>query len=221
MFLWTDPITGRPCNRIRVLGSVDLFGKDFDSSVDRVSKCGPVPIESYGSGRLFSGAAGMIFSPRREDNPMTTIRTILHPTDFSATSELAFAYACELARSYKARLIALHVVQPVVPVAVDGILVPIDVDELQREAQARFQQLPPATSGVDFERLVREGPAGRTIVQVAEELGGRSHRHWDPRPHWHRSSAPRKCGRGSTAKSPVPNLDRPVTATSNWRSCAG
>jgi len=113
----------------------------------------------------------MIFSPRREDNPMTTIRTILHPTDFSATSELAFAYACELARSYKARLIALHVVQPVVPVAVDGILVPIDVDELQREAQARFQQLPPATSGVDFERLVREGPAGRTIVQVAAELG--------------------------------------------------
>jgi universal stress protein A len=40
---------------------------------------------------------------------MTTIRTILCPTDFSAEAEAAFDLACSLARAYSALLIVLHV----------------------------------------------------------------------------------------------------------------
>lgn len=40
---------------------------------------------------------------------MQPIRTILHPTDFSPRAEQAYRVARSLARSYKARLVVLHV----------------------------------------------------------------------------------------------------------------
>jgi nucleotide-binding universal stress UspA family protein len=43
---------------------------------------------------------------------MLSLATILHPTDFSDHSELAFRLACALARDYNARLILLHVISP-------------------------------------------------------------------------------------------------------------
>ena len=45
---------------------------------------------------------------------MLCIRTILHPTDFSPTSAVAYHVARALARDYKARLVVVHVV-PVPP----------------------------------------------------------------------------------------------------------
>ncbi len=47
---------------------------------------------------------------------MPTIRTILHPTDFSADSRPAFEAACSFAGDYGARLILLHVGPPSVTV---------------------------------------------------------------------------------------------------------
>jgi nucleotide-binding universal stress UspA family protein len=43
---------------------------------------------------------------------MSAIKTILHPTDFSAPAEYAFKLACSLARDLKAHLILLHVNPP-------------------------------------------------------------------------------------------------------------
>jgi len=40
---------------------------------------------------------------------MLSIRTILHPTDFSDHSALAFGVVCALARDYGACLVVLHV----------------------------------------------------------------------------------------------------------------
>jgi len=40
---------------------------------------------------------------------MLPIRTILHPTDFSESSDQAFQMACALARDYGASLVVLHV----------------------------------------------------------------------------------------------------------------
>jgi len=44
---------------------------------------------------------------------MLAIRAILHPTDFSERSQLAFRLACSLARDYGARLILVHVSPPI------------------------------------------------------------------------------------------------------------
>ena len=39
---------------------------------------------------------------------MSTVNTILHPTDFSESAGAAFRLACPLAHDYGARLILLH-----------------------------------------------------------------------------------------------------------------
>ena len=57
---------------------------------------------------------------------MLTIRTILHPNDYSAHSEEAFHLACALARDYHARLIVLHIAH----------LSPINLDDAFSEALA-------------------------------------------------------------------------------------
>lgn len=53
------------------------------------------------------------------------VETILHPTDFSAHSQLALELACSLAREQTARLVLLHVaVPPVVIYKEQGELLP-------------------------------------------------------------------------------------------------
>ena len=48
---------------------------------------------------------------------MSRIRRILHPTDFSPTSQAALARAVELCRASRAQLLIVHVFSPVMPVA--------------------------------------------------------------------------------------------------------
>jgi nucleotide-binding universal stress UspA family protein len=59
-----------------------------------------------------------------EEHIMLAIRTILHPTDFSDSSDSAFRLACSLARSHGARLHVLHVGTHPVITPVEGIVPP-------------------------------------------------------------------------------------------------
>ena len=52
---------------------------------------------------------------------MLPIRTVLHPTDFSRHSEIAFRLACSLARDYGAELHVLHV-EPLPVTALGGAM---------------------------------------------------------------------------------------------------
>lgn len=66
---------------------------------------------------------------------MLSIKTILHPTDFSAPSEYAFRLATSLASDYQAQLVIIHVV-PAPLYFGDGLLAPGDVaspDDLPNE----------------------------------------------------------------------------------------
>jgi nucleotide-binding universal stress UspA family protein len=101
---------------------------------------------------------------------MTRFRTILHPTDFSPGSAAAFDYACDLARDYDARLIVLHAVGPIVPVAADGMIVSPDLDELREIARKQLDAIRPANSAVRVERAVREGPSTQAILEAAAEF---------------------------------------------------
>ena len=49
---------------------------------------------------------------------MLSIKTILHPTDFSEPSEYAFHLACSLASDYQAQLVIMHVMPFGTPFAV-------------------------------------------------------------------------------------------------------
>jgi nucleotide-binding universal stress UspA family protein len=60
---------------------------------------------------------------------MLPIRTVLYPTDFSESSSFVFRLACALARDYGARLVVVHVAEPIVPIYADGVVIPPrDVD---------------------------------------------------------------------------------------------
>ena len=102
---------------------------------------------------------------------MLSVRTILHPTDFSASSEAAFGLACALARDYDARLLVLHVTMP--PPAVgyaEGVYVPAP-EPTYNELRHKLYDVTPADPEIVVEHRLVEGDAATEILRVAKEAG--------------------------------------------------
>lgn len=101
---------------------------------------------------------------------------IVHPTDFSATSENAFRYACELAKKYDANLYLIHVYEkPVYSVASNGGLAvaisPEATNQLREEIQheiEKFADKPYAVGVKLFRKLVSDVP----VWKFHEQLDG-------------------------------------------------
>jgi universal stress protein A len=100
---------------------------------------------------------------------MSSILTILHPTDFSARSEQAFRLACLLARDQGARVVVLHVVPP--PVCRGEEVARQQPngyhEQLWHEHLLRMQSPAP---DVPIEYRLEDGDPAEVIVRVAEEL---------------------------------------------------
>lgn len=98
------------------------------------------------------------------------IETILHPTDFSVCSQLAFQLACSLAREQAARLILLHVaVPPVVIYNEQGELLP-PPEDYRGSAEEQLFKLQPHDPKIRAEYRMEEGQVASTIIRVAEEV---------------------------------------------------
>ena len=104
------------------------------------------------------------------------IRSILLPTDFSECARHAVPVAAQLARLVGARVLCLHVVEPVVPaVGWTPIAEPLpvaDVGEQLEDSAAR--ELPRFAGceefeGLDVEDVIARGEAASEIVRVARE----------------------------------------------------
>ena len=96
---------------------------------------------------------------------MLAIRTILYPTDFSPLAYHAFEVACALAHDYKARLVLLHVHEPLVPM---GELVPTEPAGYREALLRDLQALKPAQTIATDYRL-EEGAVAKEILRVANE----------------------------------------------------
>ena len=98
---------------------------------------------------------------------MLSIRTILHPTDFSAASEDAFDLACSLAGDYKASVIVLHVLGP------EEESSSAEYGERVAIRKAVMQRLhhlqPPQNSLVEIFYRLEEGDPAKEILRVADE----------------------------------------------------
>lgn len=106
------------------------------------------------------------------------IRSILLPTDFSACAAHARSYAASFARSTGARVVCLHVVEPVVPaVGYTGLAEPLPVadmaDELQDSAARELPKLAACEefAGLEVEEVIAHGEAAAEIVRIAKERG--------------------------------------------------
>jgi nucleotide-binding universal stress UspA family protein len=104
------------------------------------------------------------------------IETLLLPTDFSECAEHALPYAAWLAHLTGARVICLHVIEPVVPVTgYTGLIesAPLtDLSEQLEESAAR--ELPKIAereefAGLETEEMIVHGEAATEIVRVAKE----------------------------------------------------
>lgn len=104
------------------------------------------------------------------------IRSILVPTDFSECARHAVPAAAQFARLTGARVVCLHVVEPVVPAVgwapVAEALPHADVGERLENSAAR--ELPKVAAGAEFagldvEDVIAHGEAASEIVRVAEE----------------------------------------------------
>jgi nucleotide-binding universal stress UspA family protein len=99
---------------------------------------------------------------------MLAIKTILHPTDFSERAAFAFRLACSLARDYSARLVVLHVAEPPMAVAGEGmLLLPAAVE--MRPLHERLQQLRPDDPKIQVDHRLVQGDAATAILWMADE----------------------------------------------------
>lgn len=104
------------------------------------------------------------------------ISSILLPTDFSECANYALSYATSLARQFGARIICVHVVEPVVPtVGYTGITEPLPIADISEQLEdSATRELPKIAeceecSGLDVEEVIAHGDAAAEIVRVAKE----------------------------------------------------
>ena len=99
---------------------------------------------------------------------------ILAPTDFSDASRPALEEAIALARRWQARLVLLHVIEPIVQAyawasdLAGGEIYVIEPEELQPEWDALLKSLD--LSGVRWEQRTIKGDVSTTVAAAAQEL---------------------------------------------------
>ena len=106
------------------------------------------------------------------------LRSILLPTDFSGCGNYALPYAAAIARAAKARVICIHVVEPIVPaVGYSGLAEPMPIadvsEQLEDSAERELPRLIDCDElhGLDVEEVIVHGDAAAEIVRVASESG--------------------------------------------------
>lgn len=116
--------------------------------------------------------------PESTENEATLprLRQILLPTDFSGCANYALPYAAAIARATHARILCVHVVEPLVPaVGYTGLADPMPIadisEQLEDSAEREFPRLTDCDelTGLDVEEIIVHGDAAAEIVRVAGE----------------------------------------------------
>jgi nucleotide-binding universal stress UspA family protein len=100
---------------------------------------------------------------------MPAIRTILHPTDFSESSEAALELARALARDYEARLVVLHAYPP--PVTLAEVADRRRPDGIREDLLGKLQDLVLDDRTVAVAYRVAEGRPADVILDTAAREG--------------------------------------------------
>lgn len=106
---------------------------------------------------------------------MPAITTILVPVDFSAASDKALTYACEMADAFGASLHLLHVIEnPFAPGALMETYAPLPdefLENLERDARARLDTLLTDAQKAKYSAVTATrtgGPADRILEYLDE-----------------------------------------------------
>ena len=106
------------------------------------------------------------------------LRSILLPTDFSECASHALSYATELARDAGAKIVCVHVIEPVMPtVGYTGITEPLPIADISEQMEdSATRELPKIAgceecSGLEVEEVIAHGDPATEIVRAATEHG--------------------------------------------------
>jgi len=99
---------------------------------------------------------------------MMPFKTILFATDLSPASQKALEAAAALARDYKARIIAVHVVEPVT-VGFSEFASYLGPEEDWGHAMELLQSIKPSSPTITMEYRLLEGDPATVIVETAHE----------------------------------------------------
>jgi len=107
---------------------------------------------------------------------MIHLKTILHATDFSESSQYALDLACALAREQSARLLLLHVLPRPSLVGRDANVPAFremhtseDLTAYRQEMAGMLTKVKEKAPHAQVETLLKEGPVADTIVRTAAE----------------------------------------------------
>ena len=100
---------------------------------------------------------------------MLSIRTVLHPTDYSELSHPAFDLACSLARDFRADLIICHVAPPPIVAAGEGVVTDFPTGESEQMV-ARLEQVTPGDPQVRVTHKLLRGDPAAEIIRLAGEV---------------------------------------------------
>src|ERR1700752_5180821 len=122
------------------------------------------------------GSGSRINSSYKTYRSNMQIRSILLPTDFSECGNYALSYAASLARTFKASIICVNVIEPIVPtVGYSGMTEPLPIaditEQLEDSAERELPKLAECEecAGLEVEELLVHGEAASEIVRVAKE----------------------------------------------------
>jgi nucleotide-binding universal stress UspA family protein len=100
---------------------------------------------------------------------MLPIHTILHPTDFSEHSDVAFRLASDLAHDYNAHLIVVYAMSN--PSLAYGEMLSLpETDRYRQDALEALYQIRPADRAISIEHHLVEGDPATTIVREARQF---------------------------------------------------
>lgn len=100
---------------------------------------------------------------------MLRLRAILHPTDFSPSSDFAKGLAWSLARDHGAQLVVLHVAAPPA-VSYGEIVAPLAGGGYNDNAWKALRRLHWPDDGVSVELRVEAGDPAKEILRLAREM---------------------------------------------------
>lgn len=109
---------------------------------------------------------------------MFTPKTILVPTDFSKSSDIALEKALDLAEEYDAKVVLLHVDEDIQQCAADYCLKTEDVVKIEEENMMRSKKLLEQEANslkgvkhIDIEYDIRTGSPAQVILEEQEKIG--------------------------------------------------
>jgi nucleotide-binding universal stress UspA family protein len=100
---------------------------------------------------------------------MIPFKTILFATDFSPASQKAFEVAATLAHDYKARIIVIHVLEPVT-MGFSEFAAYVGPEEDRAQALELLRTVKPASPLIVTEHRLLDGDPATVIVETAQEI---------------------------------------------------